>query len=142
MAAAREGAAPSIAGRGARGERDRAQATPSDQRRQSRFQRHRALLREEQMARLETGLALLAGLHLLRVRDLLDGINKSGLAALCGVQASGASHDIAIRVVLAERGNDGSDPEGTNFSETIAAAQHQFDQIRSVRAQMSTWFRS
>jgi hypothetical protein len=63
----------------------------------------RALLRDGQIARLETGLAPLAGLHLLRVRDLLDGMNKRGLAALCGMQASGAPHDIAIRMGLAEQ---------------------------------------
>jgi hypothetical protein len=40
----------------------------------------------------------------------------------------------------AEQGLEGADPESTYASEAIAAAQQQFDQIRSARAQMSTWF--
>ena len=99
-------------------------------------------LRDSEIARLEAGLALLAGLDLLRVRALLYGMNKRGFAALCARAGFGAPHYIALRMALdlAEQGLDGSDPESAYASEAIAAAQQQFDQIRSDRAQMSTWF--
>jgi uncharacterized protein (DUF2336 family) len=99
-------------------------------------------LRDGEIARLEAGLALLAGLDLLRVRALLYGMNKRGLAALCARAGFGAPHYVALRMALdlAEQGLEGSDPESTYASEAIAAAQQQFDQIRSDRAQMSTWF--
>jgi uncharacterized protein (DUF2336 family) len=99
-------------------------------------------LRDGEIARLEAGLALLAGLDLLRVRTLLYGMNKRGFAALCARAGFGAPHYIALRMALdlAEQRLDGSDPESAYASEAIAAAQQQFDQIRSDRAQMSTWF--
>jgi uncharacterized protein (DUF2336 family) len=99
-------------------------------------------LRDGEIARLEAGLALLAGLDLLRVRALLYGMNKRGFAALCARAGFGAPHYVALRMALdlAEQGLEGSDPESTYASEAIAAAQQQFDQIRSDRAQMSTWF--
>jgi uncharacterized protein (DUF2336 family) len=99
-------------------------------------------LRDGEIARLEAGLALLAGLDLLRVRALLYGMNKRGFAALCARAGFGAPHYVALRMALdlAEQGLEGSDPESTYAAEAIAAAQQQFDQIRSDRAQMSTWF--
>ncbi|HEX6112837.1 MAG TPA: DUF2336 domain-containing protein, partial [Geminicoccaceae bacterium] len=101
-------------------------------------------LRDGEIARLETGLALLAGLDLLRARALLYGMNKRGFAALCARAGFGAPHYVALRMALdlAEQGLDGADPESTYRADTITFVQQQYDQIRSDRAQMSTWFSS
>ncbi len=96
-------------------------------------------LRDGELARLEAGLALLADLNLLRVRELMYGINKRGFAALCARAGFGAPHYIAMRMALdlAEQGFESADPESTYASEAIASVQQQYDQIRSDRAQMS-----
>jgi uncharacterized protein (DUF2336 family) len=99
-------------------------------------------LRDGEIARLEFGLALLAGLDLRRVRDLLYGMNKRAFAALCARAGFGAPHYVALRMALdlAEQALDGADPESIYAPETIADVQEQFDEIRSDRAQMATWF--
>jgi uncharacterized protein (DUF2336 family) len=98
-------------------------------------------LRDGEIARLEAGLALLAGLDLRRVRDLLYGMNKRAFAALCARAGFGAPHYVALRMALdlAEQALDGADPESTYAADTIFDVQEQFDQIRSDRAQMATW---
>ena len=101
-------------------------------------------LRDGEIARLEAGLALLGNLGLLRVRELMHGMNKRGFAALCARAGFGAPHYIALRMALdlAEQALESADPESTYASETIAFVQQQYDQIRSDRAQMSAWFAS
>ena len=101
-------------------------------------------LRDGEIARLEAGLALLADLDVARARELLYGMDKRGLAALCARAGFGAPHSVALRMALdlAEQGLDGADPESTYRADTITFVQQQYDQIRSDRAQMSTWFSS
>jgi uncharacterized protein (DUF2336 family) len=96
-------------------------------------------LRDGELTRLEAGLALLADLNLLRVRELMYGINKRGFAALCARAGFGAPHYIAMRMALdlAEQGFESAEAESTYASEAIASVQQQYDQIRSDRAQMS-----
>ena len=99
-------------------------------------------LRDGEVARVEAGLALLADLDVPRARELLYGMDKRGLAALCARAGFGAPHYVALRMALdlAEQGLDGANPESTYSAETITFVQQQYDQIRSDRAQMTTLF--
>ena len=71
-----------------------------------------AFLRDGAIAKVEAGLALLADIDVPRVRQLLYGMDKRGLAALCARAGFGAPHYIAIRMALdlAEQGMEGADP--------------------------------
>jgi uncharacterized protein (DUF2336 family) len=99
-------------------------------------------LRDGEIARVEAGLALLADVDVPRTRQLLYGMDKRGLAALCARAGFGAPHYLALRMVLdlAEQGMEGADPEATYSAETITLVQQQYDQIRSDRAQIAPWF--
>ena len=70
-----------------------------------------AFLRDGAVAKVEAGLALLADIDVPRVRQLLYGMDKRGLAALCARAGFGAPHYIAIRMALdlAEQGMEGAD---------------------------------
>ncbi|HLT01743.1 MAG TPA: DUF2336 domain-containing protein, partial [Geminicoccaceae bacterium] len=99
-------------------------------------------LRDGEVARVEAGLALVADLDVARVRQLLYGMDKRGLAALCARANFGAPHYIALRMALdlAEQGLDGADPDATYSAETITFVLQQYEQIRSDPAQMAPWF--
>jgi uncharacterized protein (DUF2336 family) len=99
-------------------------------------------LRDGEFARVETGLALLANVDAPRTRQLLYGMDKRGLAALCARAGFGAPHYLALRMALdlAEQGMEGADPEATYSAETITFVQQQYDQIRSDRGQITPWF--
>jgi uncharacterized protein (DUF2336 family) len=101
-------------------------------------------LRTAEMARVETGLALLAEVDVPRIRQLLYGMDKRGLAALCARAGFGVPHYIALHMALdlAEQAMEGADPEPTYSAETITFVQQQYDQIRSDRAQIAPWFAS
>jgi uncharacterized protein (DUF2336 family) len=101
-------------------------------------------LRDGAITKVEAGLALLADIDGARVRQLLYGMDKRGLAALCARAGFGAPHYIAIRMALdlAEQGMEGTDPEPTYSAETISFVQQQYDQIRGDRAQITPWFAS
>jgi uncharacterized protein (DUF2336 family) len=103
-----------------------------------------AFLRDGAITKVEAGLALLADIDVPRVRQLLYGMDKRGLAALCARAGFGAPHYIAIRMALdlAEQGMEGADPEPTYSAETITFVQQQYDLIRSDRAQITPWFAS
>ena len=103
-----------------------------------------AFLRDGAIAKVEAGFALLADIDGPRVRQLLYGMDKRGLAALCARAGFGAPHYIAIRMALdlAEQGMEGTDPEPTYSAETITFVQQQYDQIRGDRAQITPWFAS
>jgi uncharacterized protein (DUF2336 family) len=99
-------------------------------------------LRDGEVTKVEAGLALLADVDVPRVRQLLYGMDKRGLAALCARAGFGAPHYIAIRMALdlAEQGMEGAEPDATYSAETITFVQQQYDQIRSDRAQITLWF--
>jgi uncharacterized protein (DUF2336 family) len=101
-------------------------------------------LRDGAVAKVEAGLALLADVDVPRVRQLLYGMDKRGLAALCARAGFGAPHYIVMRMALdlAEQGVEGADPETTYSAETIIFVQQQYDQIRNDRAQIIPWFAS
>jgi uncharacterized protein (DUF2336 family) len=101
-------------------------------------------LRDGEIARLEVGLALLGNLDVLRVRELMHGMNRRGFAALCVRAGFGAPHYIALCMALdlAEQAFEGAELESTYAAEMIVFLQQQYDQIRSDRAQMSAWFAS
>jgi uncharacterized protein (DUF2336 family) len=99
-------------------------------------------LRDGEINRVEAGLALLADLDPARVRELLHGTDRRGLAALCARADFGAPHYVALRMALdlAERGFEGADPEVVYSSETITFVQKQYDLIRGDAAQIAFWF--
>jgi uncharacterized protein (DUF2336 family) len=101
-------------------------------------------LRTGEMARVEAGLALLAEVDVARTRQLLYGMDKRGLAALCARAGFGVPHYLALHMALdlAEQAMEGADPEPAYSAETITFVQQQYDQIRSDRAQITLWFAS
>jgi uncharacterized protein (DUF2336 family) len=101
-------------------------------------------LRTAEMARVEAGIALLAEVDLPRTRQLLYGMDKRGLAALCARAGFGVPHYLALHMALdlAEQAMEGADPEPTYSADTITFVQQQYDQIRSDRAQIAPWFAS
>jgi uncharacterized protein (DUF2336 family) len=101
-----------------------------------------AFLRDGEITRVEAGLALLADVDVPRARQLIYGMDKRGLAALCARASFGAPHYIALRMALdlAEQGVGGADPEIAYSAEAITFVQQQYDRIRCDRAQLATWF--
>ena len=99
-------------------------------------------LRDGELTRVEAGLASLADLDVPRTRQLLYGMDKRGLAALCARAGFGVPHYLVLHMAfdLAEQGMEGTDPETTYSAETITFVQQQYDQIRSDRAQIAPWF--
>jgi uncharacterized protein (DUF2336 family) len=99
-------------------------------------------LRDGEIARVEAGLALLADLDVPRVRELLYGMDKRGLAALCARADFGTPHYVALRMALdlAEQSLGGAEPNSTYGADTISFVQQQYDRIRGDRTQMSAWF--
>ena len=63
-------------------------------------------LRDGEIGRVEAALVLLADGDLTRTRQLLYGVDKRGLAALCARAGFGTPHYVALRMTLdlAERG--------------------------------------
>jgi uncharacterized protein (DUF2336 family) len=103
-----------------------------------------SFLRTGEMARVEAGLALLAEVDVARTRQLLYGMDKRGVAALCARAGFGVPHYLALHMPLdlAEQAMEGADPEPAYSAETITFVQQQYDQIRSDRAQITLWFAS
>jgi uncharacterized protein (DUF2336 family) len=101
-----------------------------------------AFLRDGELTSIEAGLALLADVDVPRTRQLLYGVDKRGLAALCARAGFGVPHYLALHMAfdLAEQGMEAADPETTYSAETITFVQQQYDQIRSDRAQIAPWF--
>jgi hypothetical protein len=101
-----------------------------------------AWLRDGEIGGVEAGLARLADLDPARVRELLHGADRRGLAALCARADFGAPHYVALRMALdlAERGFEGADPEVVYPPETITFVQKQYDLIRGDAAQIAFWF--
>jgi uncharacterized protein (DUF2336 family) len=99
-------------------------------------------LRDGEIGGAEAGLALLADVDPARVRELLHGADRRGLAALCARADFGAPHYVALRMTLdlAEQGFEGADPEVVYPSETITFVQKQYDLIRGDAAQIAFWF--
>ena len=99
-------------------------------------------LRDGEIGEAEAGLALLAGVDPARVRELLHGADRRGLAALCARADFGAPHYVALRMALdlAEQGFEGADPEVAYPSETVTFVQKQYDLIRGDAAQIAFWF--
>ena len=99
-------------------------------------------LRDGEIARLEAGLALLGDLDLLRVRELMHGMNKRGFAALCARRLRGATlHRHAHGPGPGRAGRERRPGEHLRLRDD-RLVQQQYDQIRSDRAQMSAWFAS
>jgi uncharacterized protein (DUF2336 family) len=102
-----------------------------------------SFLRDGEIGRVEAGLVLLADSDLTRTRQLLYGIDKRGLAALCARAGFGTPHYVALRMTLdlAERGLKGDAPEQHYPDEAIQFIQQQYERIKGDDAQIRTWFR-
>lgn len=101
-------------------------------------------LRDGQIGRVEAALALLADTEILRVRQLLYGLDKRGMAALCARAGFATPHYVVLRMTLdlAERGVDGSrngDGEGYGI-ETVHFVQNQYEGMLADPAAVDEWF--
>ena len=72
-----------------------------------------AFLRDGDIGRVEASFVLLADIDLARTRQLLYGMDKRGLAAMCARAGFGTPHYVALRMALdlAEQGLKGEAPE-------------------------------
>jgi uncharacterized protein (DUF2336 family) len=101
-------------------------------------------LRDGQIGRVEAGLVVLADSDLARTRQLLYGVDKRGLAALCARAGFGTPHYVALRMTLdlAEQGLKESAPEHSYPDEAIQFIQDQYERIKGDDAQVRQWFRN
>ena len=92
-----------------------------------------AFLRNGEIGRVETGLMLLADIDLTRTRQLLYGMDKRGLVALCVRAGFGTPHYIAFRMTLdlAEQGLKGSAAETSYSDDRLRFIQDQYERIRA-----------
>jgi uncharacterized protein (DUF2336 family) len=102
-----------------------------------------SFLRDGEIGRVEAALVLLADSDLTRTRQLLYGVDKRGLAALCARAGFGTPHYVALRMTLdlAERGLKGDAPEQHYPDEAVQFIQEQYERIRGDDAQIRPWFR-
>lgn len=91
-----------------------------------------AFLRNGEIGRVEASFVLLADIDLTRTRQLLYGMDKRGLAALCARSGFGTPHYVALRMTLdlAEQGLKGKAAE-TYSDETMRFIQDQYERIRT-----------
>jgi uncharacterized protein (DUF2336 family) len=103
-----------------------------------------AFLRDGEIGRVEAGLVLLADSDLGRTRQLLYGVDKRGLAALCARSGFGTPHYVALRMALdlAEQGLKGDAPEHGYPDDAIQFIQEQYERIKGDEAQIRQWFRN
>jgi hypothetical protein len=89
-------------------------------------------LRNGEIARFETSFALLADIDIVRIRQLLYGMDKRGLAALCARSGFGTPHYVAVRMTLdlAERVLRGQPADAEYSEETLRYVQQQYDRMR------------
>lgn len=92
-----------------------------------------AFLRNGEIGRVEASFVLLAEIDLSRTRQLLYGMDKRGLTALCARAGFGTPHYIAMRMTLdlAEQGLSGKAAEASYSDETMRFIQDQYERIRS-----------
>ena len=100
-------------------------------------------LRDGEIGRVEAGLVLLAESDLERSRQLLYGVDKRGLAALCARAGFGTPHYVTLRMALdlAEQSFEGDAPEHGYPDDAIRGLQEQYERIRGDEAQIRQWFR-
>ena len=98
-------------------------------------------LRDGEISRFEAGIALLADADPRRVRQLLYGVDRRGLAALAARAGFATPHYVALRMTLdlAERGVKGTAPEAPYGDDTMRFIQDQYEQIRSDATLISRW---
>jgi uncharacterized protein (DUF2336 family) len=92
-------------------------------------------LRNGEIGRVEAGFVLLAEIDLTRTRQLLYGLDKRGLAALCARSGFGTPHYVALRMALdlAEQGLQGEGVGMSYAEETTRFVQEQYERIRADR---------
>jgi uncharacterized protein (DUF2336 family) len=103
-------------------------------------------LRDGEISRVEAALALLADCDLGRARQLLYGVDKRGLAALCVRAGFGTPHYLALRMTLdlAEQGlkaaKKGAEREASYSDETMRYIQDQYERTQADPDQIGQWF--
>jgi uncharacterized protein (DUF2336 family) len=103
-------------------------------------------LRDGEIGRVEAALSVLADIEIVRVRQLLYGMDKRGLTALCIRSGFAVPHYVALRMALdlAEQGvesNAGSSG-ATYAADTIRFVQRQFEKMQADPAAVAQWFAS
>ena len=98
-------------------------------------------LRDGEVARMEAALALLTDSDLPKVRQLLYGADKRGLAALSARAGFAAPQYVALRMALdlAEQGVQGTG-DASYKPETMRFVQDQYERIQGEEAAIAEWF--
>jgi uncharacterized protein (DUF2336 family) len=98
-------------------------------------------LRNGEVGRVEASFVLLADIDLARARQLLYGMDKRGLAAMCARAGFGTPHYAALRMTLdlAEQGLKGDAPEVSYAEETMCFIQQQYERIQADPQLIAQW---
>lgn len=103
-----------------------------------------AFLRDRDIERLECGFAIMAGLDLRQVRQLLQGSDQRGLIALC-LRADFSTADyLAFRMALslAALGTAREQPQQQYSEKTMMFARDQFERMRAEPYELQRWLPS
>lgn len=103
-----------------------------------------AFLRDQDIDRLECGFAIMAGLDLRRVRQLLHGSDRRGLIALCLKAEFSTADYLTIRIALslAELGTVQQQPQQRYTDKAMKFAYDQFEKMRAEPDQLKDWLPS
>ena len=98
-------------------------------------------MRNGEIGRVEASFVLLAGTDLARVRQLLYGMDKRGLAAMCARAGFGTPHYAALRMTLdlAEQGLKGASSDAGYAEDTMRFIQEQYERIQADPDLIAQW---
>jgi uncharacterized protein (DUF2336 family) len=101
-------------------------------------------LRDGDIGRVEASFVLLADIDLARTRQLLYGMDKRGLAAMCVRAGFGTPHYVALRMTLdlAEQGLKGEAAHDAYAEDTIRFIQEQYERIQAEPQRIAQWLRA
>jgi len=99
-------------------------------------------LRDQNINRVELSLAVVTRLELRQIRNLLYGVDKRGLIALCLRAGFSTSEYLAFRIALGlvEVGSSADRKQVTYGAATAEFAKEQYDAMRDQPDQISVWF--
>jgi uncharacterized protein (DUF2336 family) len=98
-------------------------------------------LRNGEIGRVEASFVLLADIDLARTRQLLYGMDKRGLAAMCARAGFGTPHYAALRMTLdlAEQGLKAEAAEVGYAEDTMRFIQEQYERIQADPDMIAEW---
>lgn len=98
-------------------------------------------LRDGQVRAVEAGIALLAGVDVVRARQLLYGFDRRGLVALCARAGFPTPHYLVVRIALDLAEEAARAQDGARYPEdALQFVQRQYDTMRNDPEAIAQWF--